>query len=100
VPSWLVAADVLICPHVVDDFTMSLDAIKAHEYLATDEPIVATATSGFQSIAAPGLTVAGSTAFVAGVRATAGTGPFVRPTPPSWDERAAQFAAVLESVAS
>jgi len=99
VPSWLVAADVLICPHVVDDFTMSLDAIKTHEYLATDEPIVATASCGFQSIAAPGLTVAGSTAFVTGVRAMAGTGPFERPAPPSWDERAAEFAAVLESVA-
>src|SRR5262249_27488113 len=55
VPSWLVSADVLVCPHVVDDFTLSLDAIKAHEYLATDRPIVATPTSGFQSITAPGL---------------------------------------------
>ena len=95
VPSFLVAADVLICPHVVDDFTLSLDAIKAHEYLATDEPIVATPSCGFQSIVAPGLTVAGSTAFVAAVRSTAGTGPYERQAPPSWNDRAAAFAAVL-----
>ena len=35
VPSWLVAFDVLICPHLVSEFTRSLDAIKAYEYLAT-----------------------------------------------------------------
>jgi glycosyltransferase involved in cell wall biosynthesis len=99
VPSWLVAADVLICPHIVDDFTISLDAIKAHEYLATDQPIVATPTSGFQSLTAPGLTVAGSTAFVAGVRAGAGTGPYDRPRPPSWAERADVFAAALAGAA-
>lgn len=99
VPSWLVSADVLICPHVVDDFTLSLDAIKAHEYLATDEPIVATASCGFQSITAPGLSVAGSTAFVNAVRAMAGTGPYERPAPPTWDDRAAAFAAVLGSAA-
>ena len=97
VPSWLVSADVLICPHVVDDFTLSLDAIKAHEYLATDEPVVATASCGFQSISAPGLTVAGSAAFVAAVRATVGTGPYERPVPPSWDDRAAAFASILTS---
>ena len=50
VPSWLVSADVLICPHVVDGFTLSLDAIKSHEYLATDRPVVATPSSGFQSL--------------------------------------------------
>ena len=100
VPSWLVAADVLICPHLVNEFTLSLDAIKAHEYMATDEPIVATASCGFQNLSAPGLTVAGSAAFVAAVRAAAGSGPFERPAPPSWDDRTAAFAEVLAGSAA
>jgi glycosyltransferase involved in cell wall biosynthesis len=95
VPSWLVSADVLICPHLVDAFTLSLDAIKAHEYLATDRPVVATASSGFQSLAAAGLTVAGADQFVDAVLAAAGTGPYSRPAPPSWAERAALFAEAL-----
>ena len=57
VPSWLVAFDVLICPHVVTEFTLSLDAIKAYEYLATSRAVVATPTSGFQEQSEPGLYV-------------------------------------------
>lgn len=97
VPAWLTGADVLICPHLVDEFTMSLDAIKAHEYLATDEPIVATASCGFQSLTAPGLTLAGSTAFVAAVRAAVGTGPFDRGPQPPWADSVMRFASVLRA---
>ena len=50
VPRWMGAADVLICPHRVDEFTLSLDAIKSFEYLASGRPVVATPTSGFQSL--------------------------------------------------
>jgi teichuronic acid biosynthesis glycosyltransferase TuaH len=100
VPSWLVSADVLLCPHVVDDFTLSLDAIKAHEYLATDRPIVATPTSGFQSITAPGLAVVGSGRFADAVRAATSTGRRYSRLPPcSWRERVNEFAAVLKDVA-
>jgi glycosyltransferase involved in cell wall biosynthesis len=100
VPSWLVSADVLLCPHVVDDFTVSLDAIKAHEYLATDRPIVATPASGFQSIRAPGLVVADSARFAGAVRAAASAGRRYNRLPPcSWRERASEFAAVLRDVA-
>lgn len=99
VPSWLVAADVLICPHLVDDFTLSLDAIKAHEYLATDRPVVATPSCGFQELHADGLAVVGADGFVDAVRKAAGSGPFARPAPPSWDERAAAFGAVLREAA-
>src|SRR4051812_26450997 len=49
VPGWMKAMDVLISPHLVNDFTLSLDAIKAHEYAASGRPVVATATSGFTS---------------------------------------------------
>jgi glycosyltransferase involved in cell wall biosynthesis len=48
VPSWTMGLDVLICPHVVSPFTLSLDAIKSYEYLASGRPVVATPTSGFQ----------------------------------------------------
>ena len=97
VPSWLAAADVLICPHLVDEFTLSLDAIKAHEYLATDRPVVATPASGFAGRVADGLTVVDRRGFAAAVRAAVGTGPFARPAPPDWDEQAAAFAAVLNA---
>lgn len=100
VPSWLASADVLLCPHVVDHFTVSLDAIKAHEYLATDRPIVATPTSGFQSITAPGLVVVDCGRFADAVRAAASTGRRYNRLPPcSWRERVNEFAAVLRDVA-
>jgi glycosyltransferase involved in cell wall biosynthesis len=100
VPSWLVAADVLICPHLVDDFTLSLDAIKAHEYLATDRPVVATPSCGFQNLSADGLSVVPREEFVAAMSKAIGTGPFTRTAPASWAERAAAFAGVLRRVAA
>jgi glycosyltransferase involved in cell wall biosynthesis len=100
VPSWLVSADVLLCPHVVDDFTRSLDAIKAHEYLATDRPIVATPASGFQSITAPGLFVVGPDGFADAVcTATSAGRRYIRVPPCTWRERVDEFAAVLKEVA-
>jgi glycosyltransferase involved in cell wall biosynthesis len=100
VPSWLVSADVLLSPHVVDEFTLSLDAIKAHEYLSTSRPIVATPTSGFQSITAPGLTVADSGQFADAVRAASAGQRYCRVPPCTWRERVNEFAAVLKEVAN
>lgn len=51
VPSWMLAMDVLVSPHLVNEFTLSLDAIKAYEYAASGRPVVATPTSGFTSAA-------------------------------------------------
>lgn len=96
VPSWLVAGDVLICPHIVDAFTLSLDAIKAYEYLATSLPVVATPSSGFQSIDAPGLSVVTAESFTHAIQGAVGTGPFLRDDPPDWSDRAREFGAVLE----
>jgi teichuronic acid biosynthesis glycosyltransferase TuaH len=50
VPGWMASADVLVCPHRVDAFTLSLDAIKSFEYVASGRPVLATPTSGFQSL--------------------------------------------------
>jgi hypothetical protein len=95
IPSWLVAFHVLICPHVISDFTLSLDAIKAYEYLATTRPVVATPTSGFQEMSAPGLYV-GNDDFpeVVGL-AIAQNGHFRRNVP-DWDDRAREFAAAIQ----
>ena len=93
VPSWLVSADVLICPHRVDEFTLSLDAIKSHEYLATDCPIVATPSSGFQSLDAPGLVVAAGDDFVDAVISAPGAPVAERTVAVDWADRAAEFLA-------
>lgn len=95
VASWLVSADVLICPHLVDEFTLSLDAIKSHEYLATDRPVVATASSGFQSLSAPGLSVVGRSDFVRAAVTAARSGAFARDVAVDWKERARAFAVEL-----
>lgn len=95
VPAWLNAADVLICPHRVDDFTLSLDAIKAHEYLATDRPVVATPSCGFQSLSAEGLAVVAPGDFLAAAVAAVDWHGGDRQISVDWDERAATFAVTL-----
>ncbi|BBH17086.1 hypothetical protein Back2_13730 [Nocardioides baekrokdamisoli] len=95
VPAWLNAADVLICPHRVDDFTLSLDAIKAHEYLATDRPVVATPSCGFQLLSGAGLSVVGAEGFLSACQ-DALAGPAIsRTVAVDWDERTSAFAAAL-----
>lgn len=95
VPGWLAGADVLICPHRVDDFTLSLDAIKSYEYLATDRPIVATPSSGFQRLQAPGLTVTDADGFVAAALAAPGTHAGGRKISADWADRAESFGSAL-----
>jgi glycosyltransferase involved in cell wall biosynthesis len=94
VPSVMCSADVLLLPHVVTPFSLSLDAIKAYEYLATTKQVVATPTSGFQSIAAPGVRVVRREQFVAAALSAARDQPVSRAAPPDWDARARLFAQV------
>ncbi|QDO87417.1 glycosyltransferase family 1 protein [Ornithinimicrobium ciconiae] len=47
VPTYLQHADVLLVPHVLSDFTASLDPIKAYEYRAARRPVVSTPVPGF-----------------------------------------------------
>lgn len=49
VPSYLQHADVLLVPHVLTDFTASLDPIKAYEYRAAARRVVSTPVPGFLS---------------------------------------------------
>ncbi|NKY09160.1 glycosyltransferase family 1 protein [Cellulomonas hominis] len=48
VPAYLQHASVLVVPHVVDDFTESLDPIKLYEYLAVGRPVISTPVAGFR----------------------------------------------------
>lgn len=97
VPGWTMAMDVLICPHRINDFTLSLDAIKAREYVASDRPVVATPTSGFQYAEQSGeLTVRTcSTNEFAGLVATLVDSPRTGARPDvaemSWSARAREF---------
>jgi glycosyltransferase involved in cell wall biosynthesis len=90
----MTAMDILVCPHLVNDFTLSLDAIKAHEYAAAGRPVVATPTSGFQLLDDPGIVVVPPEGFVAAAGAAVGGGrPVQQPT--GWPERAREFAGRL-----
>ena len=98
VPSVLASADVLLCPHIVDDFTLSLDAIKSFEYAASGRPVVATASSGFQAMpSSHALQVVSSDSFVQAVCDVLRRSPELAKTAPQltgidWDDRAVVFA--------
>ncbi|WP_166509568.1 glycosyltransferase [Blastococcus sp. TF02-8] len=100
VPSWTLGLDVLLSPHRVSPFTLSLDAIKSYEYLAAGRPIVATPTSGFQLLAGrPGVHVAEPEHFVPAVRAAlAGERPLPVLGELDWESRARDFACLLSSI--
>lgn len=97
VPGIMAAADVLLCPHLVTPFTLSLDAIKSFEYLASGRPVVATPSSGFQRFdAVPGLSVVPAERFADAVTSAVGTGPFLgRADDASWAQRARDFHQLL-----
>lgn len=100
VPAYLQHADVLVVPHVVDDFTDSLDPIKLYEYRAVGRPVVSTPVAGFRSAAGPGVDLRDGEGFVdATLKAL--TGPrhaSVVAEVPDWSTRVVALAAVLEGV--
>lgn len=101
VPSWTKGFDALISPHLVTPFTLSLDAIKSYEYLASGRPVVATPTSGFQVMRSPGLQVASGAEFLAALEhAVLRAGPqAAAPIGIDWSARAADFGHLLHSTA-
>jgi glycosyltransferase involved in cell wall biosynthesis len=104
VPAFLQHADVLLVPHVVDDFTESLDPIKLYEYQAVGKPVVSTPVSGFREHAGRLITVVGGAEFPGAVVDRL-TGPALAsaddqlPAVPTWDDRVEQMAEVLTSAA-
>ncbi|WP_447925819.1 glycosyltransferase [Georgenia muralis] len=63
VPAYLRHADVLVVPHVVDDFTESLDPIKLYEYRAARRPVLSTPVAGFRNSDDVAVTVVGRELF-------------------------------------
>jgi glycosyltransferase involved in cell wall biosynthesis len=64
---YLQHADVLVVPHVVTEFTDSLDPIKLYEYQAVGRPVVSTPVAGFRDADDPRITIAAGDAFAAAV---------------------------------
>jgi len=96
VPAYLQHADVLVVPHVVDEFTESLDPIKLYEYQAAGRPVVSTPVAGFRD--EPDVIVAEASAFAAAVAAAVPAGRLPQKaasTGADWSERVAQFHALL-----
>ncbi|TAM69458.1 MAG: glycosyltransferase [Microbacteriaceae bacterium] len=100
VPAYLQHAHVLIVPHVVDDFTESLDPIKLYEYVAVGRPIVSTAVAGFREH--EGATTVGRDEFPTVVAsALAHWSPTVEyAAVPDWHDRVAAVHEVVASLAA
>ena len=102
VAAYLQYADALLVPHVVTEFTESLDPIKLYEYLAVGRPIVATPVAGFRDL--PELvTVAGAADFPAAVQRALNdrrAGSARRPVGelPTWAERVEQVREILAAI--
>lgn len=103
VPGYLQHAGALVVPHVVDEFTDSLDPIKLYEYLAVGRPVVATPVAGFRDQPADRVTTASAQNLADAVvrvlaeRRPAGLGP--EPVGvPRWSDRVQEMAAVLSRV--
>ncbi len=97
---WLQSADLLVLPHRVDAFTLSLDAIKAYEYQAAHRPVVATPTSGFQHLRGSGMAIAEPADLVAtAARVVRGEQQATAlDDPPDWKVRAAAMGVVLRGL--
>jgi glycosyltransferase involved in cell wall biosynthesis len=100
VPGYLQHADVIVVPHLVNEFTESLDPIKAYECAVTSTPTVATPVAGFRTLDR-GVIVAPRDAFPAAVRtALSERKRDVTIVVSSWEDRVEEFRRVLERVAA
>jgi glycosyltransferase involved in cell wall biosynthesis len=100
IPAYLTNADVLVVPHVVTEFTDSLDPIKVYEYLAAGRPLVSTPVAGFRELVSPYATVVPAADLVAATRHQVEFPPeAMRPDDvPSWDLRAEQMRGIIREV--
>lgn len=102
VPAYLQHADVLIVPHVLTDFTASLDPIKAYEYRAARRHVVSTPVPGFVDVADPLVHAVGESDFAEAVAAAAFQPlPWTADIPvdiPSWSHRVTAMADVIDRV--
>lgn len=96
---YLQHADALVVPHVVTDFTDSLDPIKLYEYQAVGRPVVATPVAGFRDADDPRITIASGEVFATAVASAV---PAASRFPDGadgavadWSDRVSEMAAVL-----
>jgi teichuronic acid biosynthesis glycosyltransferase TuaH len=101
VPAYLRHADVLVVPHVVDDFTDSLDPIKVYEYRAARRQVVSTPVAGFREQAGGNaVTVASGEEFTAAVCQALSSATLLEPVDdvPTWADRVEQLREVVHRV--
>ena len=99
IPAYLKNADVLVVPHVVTEFTDSLDPIKVYEYLAAGRPVVSTPVAGFREVDLPQVAIVSSDGMVERTREFLAAPPVVGAVDvPSWQERAVVMRAVVDEV--
>lgn len=97
VPAYLQHADLVVVPHRINEFTESLDPIKAYESLAVGVPTVATDVAGFRGLSEPVRAVE-RTDFVSEVRTVLGHPPgrvTALPDEATWERRSLAFEHVL-----
>lgn len=100
VPAYLQHATALLVPHLVDDFTDSLDPLKLYEYRAVGRPVVATPVAGFRDADDPRVTVAPPADYPEAVRAAL-TAPAATDTHqdddiPTWEAQGRAMRDVIE----
>ena len=103
IPAYLQHATALVVPHIVDDFTESLDPLKLYEYRAVGRPIVATPVAGFRELEGePGVTIAAGDAFAPAVAGIVGAGDRavlqLAVDVPDWADRVERFGSVIDSL--
>ncbi|GAA3230006.1 glycosyltransferase [Oerskovia jenensis] len=100
VPAYLQHATALLVPHLVDDFTDSLDPLKLYEYRAVGRPVVATPVAGFRDARDPRVTVAAPADYPQAVRvaltAPAATDTHQDDDIPTWDVQGRAMRDVIE----
>jgi glycosyltransferase involved in cell wall biosynthesis len=98
VPAYLQHADVVVVPHLQNDFTESLDPIKAYECLACETPTVATPVAGFRKLKNE-IRIAQPTEFPSAVEEVLrGNYPRSRLPVPTWTDRVSDFERILRGV--
>lgn len=103
VPAYLQHADVLVVPHLTNDFTESLDPIKLYEYEAIGRPIASTPVAGFRELTGrDGVVIAASDTLPDAIADLIATppprvGPFIAE---DWSDRVSAMDDVLRRVAA
>lgn len=101
IPAYLQHADVLVVPHIIDEFTDSLDPIKLYEYQAVGRPIAAVPVAGFRELLGlPGAAIREAADLPAAAAALitdppAQVGPF---EVVDWSDRVTAMAEVLDAI--